>query len=255
MEEAEIIATFGPAAGDRATLSKASRMTMEALYQHPLSHNVQWSDVVALFAKLGTVDHKSSNEIAFSIGGKRHQVRKPHSKELTAADVMAFRHLLSRSGWSPEATSEPGVAADTSYRDATAIPVPPDLLVVVEHHKAKLYHLDIRSADLADHVIRPYDPHHFLQHLSHKDQSREQGQRTPEDHAFYERIAQAISPNGRIVLIGHGKGHSNVAHHLTEYLRLHHPETFQEVVCEVVADLSSLTAPQLLNFGRRALTV
>ena len=243
MEETDIIVTFRPAAGDRTTLSKASRMTMGALYQHPLSHNVQWSDVVALFAKLGTVDQESSNEIAFSIGGECHRVRKPHGKDLTGADVTVFRHMLSRSGWSPEASPKPDVAADTSHRDATAIPVPPDLLVVVEHHEARLYRLDILSSNLADYVIRPYDPHHFLHHLSHKNQSRERGQRTPEDYSFYERIAQAVSPGRRIVLVGHGKGHSHAAHHLTEYLRLHYLETLQKVVREVVPDISSLTAP------------
>jgi hypothetical protein len=40
-----------------------------------------------------------------------------------------------------------------------------------------------------------------------------------------------------------------------ESIHQHHPETFQKMVCEVVADLSSLTAPQLLSLGRRALTV
>ena len=140
-------------------------------------------------------------------------------------------------------------------KDAAVSLTPPDLLIAVEHHEARLYQLDIRSADLVDQVIKPYDPHHVLHHLSHKDQSRERGQRAPEDHTFYERIAQAASLGGRIVVVGHGEGHSNAAHHLLEYVQQHHPELFQKMVCDVVADLSSLTAPQLLALGRRALTV
>ncbi len=160
---------------------------------------------------------------------------------------MAFRHMLSRHGWSPADT---GVVS----RDETVTPASTDLLVVIDHHEARVFQLDINAADQGDHVIKPYDPHHFLHHFSHKDQPREHGQRSPKDQSFYERVADAVTIGARIVMVGHGEGHSNAAHHLTEYLRKHRPETFQKVVCEVVADLASLTTPQLLKLGRRALT-
>lgn len=246
MESVDIHATFKPEAGDRATLSKASRATLDALFRHPVTHNLEWPDVVALFAKLGTADHKSHNEIAFGIGTERHLVHKPHAKDLTASEVMAFRHILTRAGWSPATSGAAGAVAATPERL--------NRLVVVDHHEAHVYDLDLKSADAADHAIRPYDPHHVLHHLSHKDKSRERGQRAPEEPGFYQRIADTLVSASRIVLIGHGKGHSNAAHHLDEHLRKHCPETFQKVVCEVVADLSSLTRPQLLAMARRALT-
>ena len=264
VEQSNITATFGAAAQDFATLSKASRMTIAALYQHPLSHNLEWSRVVALFEKLGTVDQRSHDKVSFSIGSEHHELLKRHGKDLAAPDVMTLRHMLSRAGWSPPASSHQASSHQASAhqassgRDAadpaaTTSAASPDLLVVVEHHEARLFHLDIRSADLIDHVIKPYDPHHILHHLAHKDQSREPGQRAPEDHTFYERIAQAAVLAGRVVVIGHGEGHSNAADHLMEYVRQHHPAIFQKMVCELSADLSALTAPQLLALGRRAL--
>jgi hypothetical protein len=54
-------------------------------------------------------------------------------------------------------------------------------------------------------------------------------------------------------VIGHGTGKSNAAHHLTEYLRSHRHETYQRVVRELVADLSNVTNPQLLDLARQAL--
>lgn len=250
MEETEVIATFGPAAGDWATLSKSSRKTLEALFRHPLAHNLEWSALAALFEALGTVEQKPHHEMSFKIGGEHHRTHKPHGKELTTAEVMEFRHMLTRAGWSPQAP----VAAGGAQGAGEAPDAAPDLLAVVDHHEARLYRLDLRPADMVDHVISPYDLHHFRHPLSHKDQPRDRGQRTPEDHSFYERIAEALAGGRRIVLIGHGKGHSNAAHHLNDYVKQHHPETFQRIVCEVVADLSSLTAPQLLDVGRRALT-
>jgi hypothetical protein len=248
---ADINVTFSAPAGERAQLSKACLATIDAIYRHPLSHNLEWSAVIALFTKLGTVQQKSSNEMAFEIGGAHHVVRKSHTKDLTTEEVMAFRHMLTRAGWSPApaaaVTAGPGASGEPA---ATA----EDLLVVVDHHEARLYHLDVRSSDPVDDVILPYDPHHFLHHLAHKDRSRERGQRATEDPGFYSRIAEAVVSSGRIVVVGHGEGHSNAAHHLIDYLKLHHPETRRKVTCEVVADLSSLTPAQLLVLGRRALS-
>ena len=71
--------------------------------------------------------------------------------------------------------------------------------------------------------------------------------------AYYEKIAEAVALGGKIVVVGHGAGKSNAAHHLTEYLQTHHPETYRRIVREIVADLSSITAPQLLELARGAL--
>ena len=38
---------------------------------------------------------------------------------------------------------------------------------------------------------------------------------------------------GKIVVVGHGTGKSNAAHHLLEYLKSHHSETHQRVVSEM----------------------
>jgi hypothetical protein len=109
VEEAAITATFEAAHCDRKTLSKTNRATLDALYQHPLAHNLEWSDVVALFEKVGTVDRKGHVEVAFGIAGEHHRVRKPHAKDLTTDEVMTFRHMLTRAGWLPQAKPEPSV--------------------------------------------------------------------------------------------------------------------------------------------------
>ena len=245
LEEAAIEATFGAAPGDWATLSKGSRVTLEAIYRHPLAHNLGWKSVIALFEAVGTVEHKPNDELAFGLGGEHHRMRKPHGKDLEAAEVMQFRHMLTRAGWAPH-------GAVSTLHPGTATPALADLLVVLDHHEARLFHLEVGSPALADHVIRPHEPHVVL----HDADARRTGQRTLEDSSFYERTAQALAlvPARAIVLIVHGAGHANAAHHLVEYLERHHPDTARKVVREIVADLSHLTAPQLLDLGRRALT-
>ena len=113
--------------------------------------------------------------------------------------------------------------------------------------------MDTVPGDAAKREITPYDPHHFLHHMAHKGQSREQGQREAEETAFYEAIAAALAAGGAIVVVGHGTGTSNAAQYLTEYLRSHHRETSQRVVRTIAADLSAITPAQLLELAQRAL--
>jgi hypothetical protein len=245
-----ITATFGPVRGDRTTLSKSCRTTIDAIYQHPISHSLEWPDVIALFAKIGTVEHKTNNDFVFAIGGERHLMRKAHGGNLPADDVVEFRHMLTRAGWSPETAPSPSAPVTLHAQTAAG----PDLLVTVTHREARLYELDVRAAEEATHTIGPFDPHHFLHHLSHKDQSDERGQRATEDQSFYVRIAEALRPAGRIAVIGHGDGQSNAAQHLIDYLRQQHQDIFQKSRPAVDADLSSLTVPELLALGRHSLS-
>jgi hypothetical protein len=201
-------------------------------------------DVVALMEKIGAVHQKANDKYAFDVGGEHYQMHKPHTKDLTSSEVVDLRHFLQRAGWSPEGPSQAAARPD---------PAPPTLMVVVDHHGAKIYRIAAASGDSSKQEITPYDPHHFLHHLTHKEQSRQQGQRAAEDPTFYKRIGDALAAGGRIVVVGHGTGKSNAAQHLTEYLRTHHRETYQRIVREVEADLSAVTAPELLALAEKAL--
>jgi hypothetical protein len=228
----------------RTAIHGAHLRTLEALFRHPTAHNLEWMDVVALIEKIGAAHQEANDKFAFDVGGEHYRMHKPHTKDLTSSEVVDLRHFLQRAGWSPEAPSQ-----------AAARPEPPapTLMVVVDHHGAKIYRIDPASGDASKREITPYDPHHFLHHLTHKEQLREQGQRAPEDPSFYERIGDALAAGGRIVVVGHGTGKSNAAQHLTEYLRTHHRETYQRIVREITADLSATTAPQLLALAEQAL--
>ena len=230
-----------------SSLTGSHRRTLEAIFRHPSSYNLEWNDIVGLIGAIGDVHEQSNGTFVFEVAGKRHLMRKPHTKDLMSNEVIDLRHFLTQAGCSPEHPSEA-----VTHPDAVA----PDLLIVVDHHGTKIFHVDVSvdvsSDEAVEDVIRPYDPHHFLHHLKHKDQSRERGQRAPEEPAYYGRIADAVALGGKIVVVGHGTGKSNAAHHLIEYLQSHHPETYGRVVAQTVCDLSAITAPQLLDIARKA---
>jgi hypothetical protein len=229
---------------DLTSISASERRTLDAIFRHPLPHNLEWNDVIALFERLGQVEQKGSGSFAVTIGRERHVMHKPHTKDLASTELLELRHFLARAGWTPEMPSR---------RTDRPKPASASLLIAVDHHGARIYHIDVASAEASEHTIRPYDPYHVLHHMKHKDQSRERGQKPAEDTSYYTRIAEALATGGPIVVVGHGKGESNAAHHLTAYLREHHRETSARIAVEISADLSSLTDNQLLALGAGAL--
>ena len=224
-----------------AELHGAQLRTLEALFRHPTARNLEWMDVIALFDKIGSVRRKADAKFSLELAGEHYLLRKTHSKGLTGSEVVDLRRFLQRAGWS----------ADLPVQAAARRSEPITVIVVVDHHGAKIYRTEPGSGGASTRKITPYDPHHFLHHLKHKDQSREEGQRTSESPEFYRRIGDALAPAGRILVVGHGKGESNAAQQLVEYLRLHHHETYQRAVREIEADLSAVTTPQLLEFAAR----
>jgi hypothetical protein len=223
------------AANPPAHLSGSDRRTYEALFHHPSSHNVKWHDAVHLFEVLGTVTEKPNHEYVFVSGDAQHVMRRPHSKDLTAEEIRDLRHFLA---------SASEVKAETPALD---------LLIAMDHHEARIFAVDLPAHGTSVQEIRPYDPHHFLHHLTHKDQPGERGQRAHEDATFYERIAQAVAQAERIVIIGRGTGKSDAAAHLREFLVAHHGETAQKLRATLTADLSHVTAPALVAMAREAL--
>jgi hypothetical protein len=250
MQQETILTTFDalaerapPGAPATSDLSRKDLTTLHALFRHPTAHNLHWRDALALAKAIGQVEDKSDSHVVLHIGGESLTIHRPHSKDLTGEDVIDLRHLMTRAGYTAEAVPP---APDTQASTA------PDLLVAIAHHEARIFHLDLPRGTEPG-TIRPYDPHHFLHHMRHKDEDHERGQKSPEDATFYARIAAAVGLAGRIVIIGHGTGASNAAEHLAEYLRTHHPETFARVVTDMVADVSALTDHQLMALAAAAL--
>ena len=133
-------------AANFSSVTGARHRTLESIFRHPSAHNLGWSDVIALIGDIGVVHEKANGEFVFDVAGRRHVMRKPHTKDLTTSEVIEIRHFLVQAGWSPELSSEPAVHPD---------PAAPSLLIVVDHHEAKIFHVDVTSDDASEHAVRP----------------------------------------------------------------------------------------------------
>jgi hypothetical protein len=221
------------------------RRTLDAIFRHPIPGNLAPADALHLIERLGSVHQEPNGRWLFAIGEQRHVFHQPHDKALSAEDVRQLRKFLEGVGVTP-------ATVDVVEEDRAGTPAtPPDMLVAVDHHAARLF--TIEGAAESVRTLRPYDPHHFLHHLTHRQERELRGQREAEEPSYYAQVAAALAPAGRIVLVGHGTGHSNAAAHLGELLRAHHPEISRRVVATEGVDLSSMTEPQLLALASKAL--
>jgi hypothetical protein len=232
---------------DAPTISGSHRRCLDAIFRHPLAHYLEWREVLALIAHIGTVEERSGDQVLFSVGGEHQFLRRPHhSKDLTGSDVMALRHLLARAGWSASGAPKEGAEASPAP--------PPDVIAIIDHHEAQIWRVDLSAkADGSESEGQAYDPRHFLHHMVQKTHRLDHGKTSADDRMFLESVAEAMAGGGRIVLIGHGVGEANMAAQVAAYLKTHHPQTWVRIVTEIVADLPGLTTTQLLDLGRHAL--
>jgi hypothetical protein len=225
-------------------IGTADRRTIDSIFHHPVPHNLSWADVLYMLRQVGSAEEKADGKFSLQVGGKHLVFHKPHGKHLDAREIDELRHYLASAG----------ISKDVYGAGAPPPPAPVDVVVVMDHHEAKLYQI-LLSSDQHPQTVRPYDPHHFLHHLHHRDELRERGQRPAEDLTFYDRIAEALRETGRIILLCHGKGVGNAGDFFTERLKKHHSDIYARVVLQARVDTSAMTEPQILAYARTALVV
>jgi len=213
------------------------RRALEAIFRHPLPGNLAWSEVLHLIDRLGTAHQEANGRLLFTIGEHRQIFHQPHAKELTPEDIAQLRRFLESAGVTP-------ASVDVVEENPAVESAAPDMVVAVDHHQARLFTVEGTSETAR--TLRPYDPHHFLHHLSHRQERELRGQREPEEPSYYSQIVAALARARRIVLLGHGAGHSNAAAYLEQVLRSKHPDISRRIVATEAVDLSALTERQLL---------
>lgn len=125
------------------------------------------------------------------------------------------------------------------------------IIVVIDHHAARLYQDLGGSRPEMEATVKPNDPHRFHHHLAHRKEAHYQGERVPEEISFYEQVAKDLVPAQEIILIGHGTGKSSAVEFLAQHLKAHHPAIFQRVTATETANLSALTEPEIEAISRK----
>lgn len=213
-------------------LSGSHLRTYSTIFQHPVSHNLQWHDVHALFRHLGSLDEEANGNLKATRNGQTLVLHKPRTKDVAETDeLMALRHFLERS----EAGTAGTTAAETHW------------LLVIDHHTARIFQSEIH--DSVPQRIVPHEPDDYFRH-AHNSKDFSRGQEKPEPNSFFEPVAKALHGGGPILVFGTGTGMSNEMEQFVAWTKTHHPELAKRIIGSVVVDEHHLTEAQLLAKAR-----
>jgi hypothetical protein len=82
-------------------LSNHHRDTLRQIFQHPVSHNIEWRAVVSLLEAVGSVTEHHDGKVAVTLGSQTEFLDPPKHKDVSAETVVDLRHLLSVAGYGP----------------------------------------------------------------------------------------------------------------------------------------------------------
>lgn len=219
---------------------------LEALFAHPLRHDVRISAVEALLQQLGaTVERLPDHRLHLQLGsGEALVLRSAAGRQPATLDeegVLRLRRCLQQAGITPEHPQPPPPATERGDQARR-------LVIHLDHRGARLWWLDdagIRSEDL-----QPRGLWSSGQRLSHRHDRDVAGQRAPLDHAFLERLSQAVETADRVLLLGHGKGQSDLRQLLQDHLSHRHPSLLERLET-IQLDDTACSDAELLAMARQ----
>jgi hypothetical protein len=78
------------------------RATVEKIFSHPMSHNIQWHDVLSLLEQLDSVAREHEGRYTVTLGGETETFDVPRHHDIDAQQVVDLRRMLKSAGITPE---------------------------------------------------------------------------------------------------------------------------------------------------------
>ena len=84
-----------------ADLTHHHRDTLEKIFSHPLSGNVEWRQVLSLLAAVGTTTQEPNGKVKVELGGETQVLQPPDDKDVDRQTILDLRRLLTSAGIEP----------------------------------------------------------------------------------------------------------------------------------------------------------
>ena len=229
---------------DTAHLDHHHRTTAKAILSHPVSHNIEWRDVLSLLEAIGEVNEEHNGKFKVDVGGETETLHRPSGKDIGEQMVVDLRRMLGAAGITAEGLRErpEEVSANPSATEPSG-----HAILVVNYHGADIYPTDATNG--APRRIVPQDPRGRLRTMHHKANSPE-GWYGRIEKSWYAELAEALRPAAQILIIGNGKGHSNGMLQFMQYLAQHDHELMKRIVGSIESDDEDLTEAKILALAR-----
>lgn len=80
------------------------RATVAKIFNHPVSHNIQWHDVLSLLQQLDAVKEEHDGRYKVTLGSEIETFDDLHHRDLTEQQVVDLRRMLKGAGIAPPST-------------------------------------------------------------------------------------------------------------------------------------------------------
>jgi hypothetical protein len=82
-------------------LDNHHRNTLRQIFQHPVSHNIEWHAVTSLLDAIGTVEVHRDGQVTVRVGSESEFFQHPTGKDIDEQMVLDLRRMLSKAGYEP----------------------------------------------------------------------------------------------------------------------------------------------------------
>ena len=80
------------------------KATVEKIFSHPVSHNIQWHDVLSLLQSVATVTEEHDGRFKVVLGSESETFDAPRHHDVDLQQVVDLRRMLKGAGITPEST-------------------------------------------------------------------------------------------------------------------------------------------------------
>jgi hypothetical protein len=84
-----------------ADLNSHHRVTLEKIFGHPLSGNVEWRQVLSLLKAVGTTTREPNGKVKVELGGETEVLQPPDGKDVDRQLIVDLRRMLTNAGLEP----------------------------------------------------------------------------------------------------------------------------------------------------------
>jgi hypothetical protein len=82
-------------------LDPEHRNTLERIFSHPSSANIEWRQVRALLESVGTATEEHNGKLKVTLGDETEVLQPPHGKDIDQQMIVDLRRMLRRAGLAP----------------------------------------------------------------------------------------------------------------------------------------------------------
>jgi hypothetical protein len=84
-----------------ADLNHHHRVTLDKIFSHPLSGNLEWRQVRSLLEAVGTTTQEPNGKVKVELGGQTEIFQPPDGKDVDRQMIVDLRRMLTNAGLQP----------------------------------------------------------------------------------------------------------------------------------------------------------